>query len=228
MRVLLVEDDVPLSEAVCGYLRAKAFVVDPVPSLAAASAALHAAQYAAILLDLHLGDGDGLMLLPQVRSLKDRPIVIVLTARDQVTDRIRGLDAGADDYLIKPYDPDELLARLRAVERRRSAGNTPVLQLGALEIDLARERVRSHGTSIPLTQKEWALLRVMASRPDRIHTRDSLQDALYGFDDEADSNTLEVFISRLRRKLGRAHIQTLRGLGYRLVHATDPRPEGDS
>ena len=217
MRVLLVEDDVALSEAVCGYLRAKAFVVDAVPSLAAANAALRGAQYAAVLLDLHLGDGDGLALLPQVRALKERPIVIVLTARDQVTDRIRGLDAGADDYLVKPYDPGEQLARLRAVERRRSAANVPVLMLGTLQIDLAREVVRDRGMPVTLTQKEWALLRVLATRPDRIHTRESLQNALYGFDDEADSNTLEVFISRLRRKLGRAHIQTLRGMGYRLV-----------
>ncbi|RYF75093.1 MAG: response regulator transcription factor [Comamonadaceae bacterium] len=221
MRVLLVEDDVALSEAVCSYLRSKAFVVDDVPSLAGARSALHSAQYAAVLLDLHLGDGDGLSLLPAVRALKERPIVIVLTARDQVTDRIRGLDAGADDYLTKPYDPGELLARLRAVERRRSAGNTPVLQLGTVEIDLSRDLVRKNGAPVTLTQKEWALLRVMATRPDRIHTRESLQDALYGFDDDTDSNTLEVFISRLRRKLGRTHIQTLRGLGYRLSFSLD-------
>lgn len=221
MRVLLVEDDVALSEAVCSYLRAKAFVVDAVASLAEARGALISAQYAAVLLDLHLGDGDGLSLLPAVRALKERPIVIVLTARDQVSDRIRGLDAGADDYLIKPYDPAELLARLRAVERRRSAGNTPVLQLGTVEIDLARDLVRKNGMPVTLTQKEWALLRVMATRPERIHTRELLQDALYGFDDGTDSNTLEVFISRLRRKLGRAHIQTLRGLGYRLAYSLD-------
>ncbi len=221
MRVLLVEDDVALSDAVCGYLRAKAFVVDAVPSLAGARAALLSAQYAAVLLDLHLGDGDGLALLPAIRALKERPIVIVLTARDQVTDRIRGLDAGADDYLIKPYDPGELLARLRAVERRRSAGNTPVLALGTIEIDLARDLVRKNGVPITLTQKEWALLRVMATRPERIHTREILQDALYGFDDGTDSNTLEVFISRLRRKLGRTHIQTLRGLGYRLAFSLE-------
>jgi len=221
VRVLLVEDDTGLAEAVCGYLRAKAFVVDAVPSLAEARGALLSAQYAAVLLDLHLGDGDGLALLPAIRALKERPIVIVLTARDQVTDRIRGLDAGADDYLVKPYDPGELLARLRAVERRRSAGNTPVLQLGTLEVDLARELVRKNGAPVSLTQKEWALLRVMATRPERIHTRELLQDALYGFDDGTDSNTLEVFISRLRRKLGRSHIQTLRGLGYRLAFSME-------
>ncbi|WPB57835.1 response regulator transcription factor [Xylophilus sp. GOD-11R] len=217
MRILLVEDDLPLSDAVCGYLRAKAFVVDAAPSLHAARAALAGARYAAVLLDLHLEDGDGLALLPSLRALPEMPAVIVLTARDQVSDRIRGLDAGADDYLVKPYDPGELLARLRAIERRRgAASDAPVLQLGPLEIDLARDLVRRDGVPVTLTAKEWALLRVMASRPDRIHTREVLQDALYGFDSETDSNTLEVFISRLRRKLGRDHIQTLRGLGYRL------------
>lgn len=217
MRVLLVEDDEALSQAVCGYLRAKAFVVDAVPSLAQAGAALHAAQYAAVLLDLHLTDGDGLSLLPQLRGLKERPIVIVLTARDQVSDRIHGLDAGADDYLVKPYDPGELLARLRAVERRRSTAQLPVLHLGELQIDLSREQVRRAGVPMALTQKEWALLRVLATRPDHLHTRERLQDALYGFDDDTGSNTLEVFISRLRRKLGREHIETVRGLGYRLA-----------
>ncbi|MDR6861479.1 response regulator transcription factor [Variovorax guangxiensis] len=225
MRILLVEDDAALASAVCSYLEAKAFVVDVTPGLAQARAALAAVQYAAVLLDLHLPDGEGLSLLPDVRALRDRPIVIVLTARDQVTDRIRGLDAGADDYLIKPYDPAELLARLRAVERRRSSASTPVLRFGKLEIDLARDLVRNDGMPVTLTQKEWALLRVMATRPERIHTRDNLADALYGFGDEADSNTLEVFISRLRRKLGRNHIQTLRGLGYRLSYSPEDEDE---
>jgi two-component system OmpR family response regulator len=225
VRILLVEDDAALASAVCSYLEAKAFVVDVTPGLAQARAALAAVQYAAVLLDLHLADGEGLSLLPDVRALRDRPIVIVLTARDQVTDRIRGLDAGADDYLIKPYDPAELLARLRAVERRRSSASTPVLNFGTLEIDLARDLVRKDGLPVALTQKEWALLRVMATRPERIHTRENLADALYGFGDEADSNTLEVFISRLRRKLGRSHIQTLRGLGYRLSSAPEEEDE---
>jgi len=217
LRILLVEDDAALAQAVCGYLQAKAFVVDTVAGLAQARAAIAGAQYEAVLLDLHLEDGDGLALLPALRSLRERPTVIVLTARDQVSDRIRGLDAGADDYLTKPYDPGELLARLRAVQRRRSGSDAPVLVLGDLEIDLARDLVKKAGAPVVLTQKEWALLRVLAARPERIHTREALQDALYGFDDEADSNTLEVFVSRLRRKLGRGHIQTLRGLGYRLA-----------
>ena len=217
MRILLVEDDVDLADAVCSYLRAKAFVVDVVGRLDEARSALLTAQYSAVLLDLHLEDGDGLSLMPAVRALREQPAVIVLTARDQVSDRIRGLDAGADDYLTKPYDPGELLARLRAVQRRSGGGDSTVVQLGSLQIDLAHDTVRRDGMPVVLTQKEWALLRVMAMRPERIHTREALQDALYGFDDEADSNTLEVFVSRLRRKLGREHIQTLRGLGYRLA-----------
>ena len=217
MRVLLVEDDRALSEAVCGYLHAKAFVVDAFSTLAMASTALLTTQYAAVLLDLHLPDGDGLTLLPQIRAIKDRPIVIALTAKDQVSDRLRGLDAGADDYLVKPYDPAELLARLRAVERRRHAVSAPVLTLGDLQIDLSLEQVRRAGLQIPLTPKEWALLRVMATRPERNHSRERLQDALYSFDSSTDSNTLEVFISRLRRKLGKEHIETVRGIGYRLA-----------
>ena len=217
MRVLLVEDDRALSEAVCGYLHAKAFVVDAFSTLAMASTALLTTQYAAVLLDLHLPDGDGLTLLPQIRAIKDRPIVIALTAKDQVSDRIRGLDAGADDYLVKLYDLVELLARLRAVERRRHAVSAPVLTLGDLQIDLSLEQVRRAGLQIPLTPKEWALLRVMATRPERNHSRERLQDALYSFDSSTDSNTLEVFISRLRRKLGKEHIETVRGIGYRLA-----------
>lgn len=217
MRILLVEDDATLAQAVVAYLRSKPYVVDVVASLAQARAHLHSASYMAVLLDLHLGDGDGLALLPALRALNDPPITIVLTARDQVSDRIRGLDAGADDYLTKPYDPEELLARLRAIERRRGSNRSAIVRIGSLEIDLARDLVRRAGALVVLTPKEWALLHVMAARPDRLHTREALQDALYGFDEETDSNTLEVFISRLRRKLGREYILTQRGVGYRLA-----------
>lgn len=218
MRILLVEDDLALAQAVCSYLHAKSYTVDAVGTLTAARAHLAGAAYAAVLLDLHLPDGDGLALMPAVRALPQAPVTIVLTARDQVSDRIRGLDAGADDYLVKPYDPEELLARLRAVNRRRAAAPGAALRLaGGIEIDLGRELVRQAGVPLVLTPKEWALLRVLAARPGWLHTREALLDALYGFDAEADSNTLEVFISRLRRKLGRDAIQTQRGLGYRLV-----------
>lgn len=216
MRLLLIEDDAPLAEALIAFLKTRDFVCECAPSLASARAMLPAAHWAAVLLDWQLPDGDGLAFLPHLRRvLPDRP-VIMLTARDQITDRIQGLDAGADDYLVKPYDPQELLARLRAVERRRSGCGSAVLELQGLRVDLSRTQVTLEGQPVELTAKEWALLRVMALRPDRIHTRESLQDALYGLDADASSNTLEVFISNLRRKIGRDRIQTLRGLGYKL------------
>lgn len=224
MRILLVEDDPALAQAVCGYLRTKSYTVDAVATLAQARVHAGTTAYAAVLLDLHLPDGDGLALMPQLRAQASPPVTIVVTARDQVSDRIRGLDAGADDYLIKPYDPEELLARLRAVNRRLASGQgtgASVLQCAGLQIDLARELVRRGGAPVLLTPKEWALLRVLAARPDKLHRREALLDALYGFDAEADSNTLEVFVSRLRRKLGRDAIQTQRGLGYRLVTEGD-------
>lgn len=216
MRILLIEDDAPLAQALVDFLNARGFVCECAGSLAEARALLPVAHWAAVLLDWQLPDGEGLSLLPTLRrTLPDSP-VMMLTARDQITDRIRGLDAGADDYLVKPFDPEELLARLRAVERRRSGVGSAVLELPGLVIDLGRTRVTVQGQPVELTAKEWALLRVLALRPDRIHTRESLQDALYGLDADTSSNTLEVFISTLRRKIGRDRIQTLRGLGYKL------------
>lgn len=223
MRILLVEDDLSLGQAVLDYLKSKQFSVDWADSLQQARAFVATMHYAAVLLDLNLPDGEGLSLLPALNAAAENaeahPTVIVVTARDQVSDRIRGLDAGADDYLVKPYDPEELLARLRAVERRRGAQTSSVFQSGGITIDLARESVRKGMVPVVLTPKEWALLRVLASRPGQIFTRERLQEALYQWDDSSDSNTLEVFISRLRRKLGSALIETVRGTGYRLVTA---------
>lgn len=217
MRLLLVEDHRALADAVKAYLDGKGFAVDHADSLASARALLPLAPWDALLLDLHLPDGDGLSLIPGARHrLADLPI-IVLTARDQVSDRIRGLDAGADDYLVKPFDPDELLARLRAIERRRHGAPATVLTLGPLVIDLGNMQLHRAGEPVTLTAKEWALLRMLASRLDRIHLKSALMESLYGFDDEVSSNTLEVFIYHLRRKLGADSIQNVRGLGYRLV-----------
>lgn len=219
MRILLVEDDAALAQAVLGYLHSKQFQVDLAPDLATARALVAVTHYATILLDLNLPDGDGLELLQHLPKRDDPPTVVVVTARDQVSDRIRGLDAGADDYLVKPYDPEELLARLRAIERRRSAQASPVLLRGTVSIDLAREVVKVDHLPVVLTPKEWALLRVLASRPEQTFTRERLLEALYQWDSTSDSNTLEVFISRLRRKLGSTLIQTVRGTGYRLAAA---------
>jgi len=219
MRILLVEDDPALAQAVLGYLHSKQFQVDLAPDLGSAKSLVAVTHYATILLDLSLPDGDGLELLHHLPTRADPPTVVVVTARDQVSDRIRGLDAGADDYLVKPYDPEELLARLRAIERRRSAQASPVLVRGTVSIDLAREAVKVSQLPVVLTPKEWALLRVLASRPEQTFTRERLQEALYQWDSTSDSNTLEVFISRLRRKLSSELIQTVRGTGYRLAAA---------
>lgn len=217
MNVLLVEDDVALGDAVASYLGVKGFAVERAASLRQAQAAVAATPWDVVLLDLHLPDGDGLSLIRAVRDRSAAASVIVLTARDHVTDRIRGLDAGADDYLVKPFDPDELMARLRAVERCRNGGTSSLVKAGSLAIDLAALAVTRNGNPIPLTAKEWSLLRVLATRLDRIQLKESLQKALYGIADEATSNTLEVFICNLRRKLGPDSIQTVRGLGYRLT-----------
>ena len=221
MRVLLVEDDLLLADALASFLRARAFTVDHAATLAAAKAALPAAQWAVVLLDLQLPDGDGMSFVPAVKRASADSVIIMLTARDQISDRIRGLDAGADDYLVKPFDPEELLARLRAVERRVNGEAGSVATIGSLKIDLARMSVLRRGIPVNLTSKEWTVLRVLATRPDRMHSQAALLNALYGFDNETGSNTLEVFISHLRGKLGRYSIQTVRGLGYRLTGESD-------
>jgi two-component system, OmpR family, response regulator len=217
MNVLLVEDDVALGDAMASYLGVKGFAVERAASLRQAQAAVATTLWDVVLLDLHLPDGDGLSLIRAVRDRSAAASVIVLTARDHVSDRIRGLDSGADDYLVKPFDPDELMARLRAVERCRNGGTSALVKVGSLAIDLAGLTVTRNGDPILLTAKEWSLLRVLATRLDRIQLRESLQKALYGIADEATSNTLEVFICNLRRKLGPDSIQTVRGLGYRLT-----------
>lgn len=217
MRVLLIEDDIPLGDAVASYLTEKGMTVDRATTVAQARASLPMASWGAVLVDLHLPDGDGLVLVGETHGRCPDAAIIILTARDQVSDRVRGLNAGADDYLVKPFDPDELLARLRAVERRRHSTATNLVTVGDLDIDLVAMSVARQGESIALTAKEWSLLRLMASRPDRVLRKESLLQGLYGFDDEISSNTVEVFICNLRRKLGSNSIRTIRGLGYRLM-----------
>jgi two-component system, OmpR family, response regulator len=221
MRILLVEDDVEFAKAICEFLRAKDFVVEHACNFATARSMLPVAGWGAVLIDWHLPDGEGVDLLAYAREHARQASVIMLTARDQISDRIRGLDEGADDYLVKPFDPDELLARLRAVERRRSGLTSAVVNSGSLSINLARDTVSVDGEAVELTTKEWALLRVLASRSDRVHTREALMSALYEFNDEIASNTLEVFVKNLRSKLGNNSIQTLRGQGYRLARAAN-------
>jgi two-component system OmpR family response regulator len=223
MKLLLLEDDVDLGQAVAEHLLAAGHEVHWCKTLAQA-AAPQAVPPALALLDLQLPDGDGLDLLRRWRAEGRMTPVIVLTARDQVSDRIRGLRAGADDYLVKPFDLDELLARVAAVARR--GGTPPRLALaGRAELDTAARQAWHEGVPVPLTAMEWTLLAALAAHPGRVCTRGEIEQGLAadGFAD-ADSNVLEVIISRLRRKLGAAAIATHRGLGYALVPAARSGP----
>ncbi len=216
MRILLIEDEPLLGEAVATHLKRSSHAVDWVQRLDDADAALRAVDYGLILLDLHLPDGRGLDLLRKLRRAEDKRPVIILTARDQIRDRIEGLNAGADDYIVKPFDLDELVARILAVQRRSAEQASPIIRAGNLTIDQAARKVCRDGNEITLTAREWALLECLARRPGVTLSKAQLEEALYAFGSEVESNAVEVFISRLRKKLGADAIHTVRGLGYRL------------
>ena len=168
------------------------------------------------MLDLNLPDGRGLDLLRALRKAEDKRPVIILTARDQIRDRIEGLNAGADDYLVKPFDLGELVARMQAVQRRSAEKASSSVRAGSLVIDQAARKVWRDGDEVPLTAREWALLDCLAQRAGTTISKGALEDALYAFGSEVESNTVEVYVSRLRKKLGAKAIRTVRGLGYRL------------
>ncbi|WP_181700525.1 response regulator [Chthonobacter albigriseus] len=216
MRVLLIEDDVGLGSAVRDQVADGGHSVDWVTRLDAARDHVRAAPYELILLDLMLPDGRGLDFLKALRAGGDVTPVVILTALDQISDRIGGLNAGADDYLVKPFDLDELTARLAAVSRRYHGNPNPLVTVGTLSVDLAAKAVRRSGSPVPLTAREWALFEAFVQRPGMILSKPQLEERLYAFDQEVDSNTIEVHVSRLRKKLGAAAIETVRGLGYKL------------
>ena len=213
MRVLLVEDDPALGSAVRDYLAREGHAVDWVERAGAARACLPG-DYAIVVLDLGLPDGDGLALLPAIRRQADPPAVLILTARDRLSDRVRGLDAGADDYVVKPFDLPELAARVRAVARRRAGRHAPVIERGALTIDPAARVAARDGHPVDFTAHEYALVVALAEHPQRVFTRAQLESTLYALDKGATSNVVEVYVSRLRRKLGAGAIRTVRGIGY--------------
>ncbi len=216
MRILLIEDDTVLGAAVRDQIAGDGHSVDWVQRLDAAGDAIVGASYDLILLDLMLPDGRGIPFLRQLRARGAVTPVIILTALDQVTDRIEGLNAGADDYLVKPFDLSELSARIGSVARRYSGNPNPIISHGPLEIDLAARSIHREGRPVALTAREWALFEAFVARPGQLLSKAQLEDKLYAFDAEIDSNTIEVHVSRLRKKLGAAVIETLRGLGYRL------------
>ncbi|HXI67522.1 MAG TPA: response regulator [Steroidobacteraceae bacterium] len=216
MRILLVEDDDMLGEAVRDGLRQEGYVVDWVHNGGAALAALSTSSFSALVLDLGLPDSDGLGLLRRLRQSGQATPVVIVTARDRVSDRIGGLDAGADDYLIKPFDIDELGARLRAITRRADGCAESLLIAGEVVLDLRQRTVTRHGVPAALTAREYALVELLMRKAGCLVTRAEIEEELYGFDDHIASNAIEVHIHNLRRKLGPQFITNLKGRGYRV------------
>ncbi len=225
MRMLLVEDDRMIGEAVQTALRQDGYAVDWVRNADSADTALAAGSYDLVLLDLGLPGRDGLSLLRAVRARKDATPVLVITARDAVENRIAGLDAGADDYLVKPFDLDELAARIRALLRRSAGRAEAVIEHLGVRIEPATRTVSRDGAPVTLSPREYAVLEALLLRPGAVLSRAQLEDRLYGWDDAVGSNAVEVYIHGLRRKLGRDFIRNLRGVGWFVPAATPETPE---
>lgn len=216
MRVLVVEDDDILRAAVETGLGMSGFTVDAVETVDDARAAFHAWDYDAAVLDIALPDGSGLELLDGWRKEGSTVPVLMLTARNATRDRIHGLDCGADDYLGKPFDLDELAARLRAIARRGQGRALPTLHWGELALDPAARRVTLAGKPVSLPRREFAVLEALMEQPEHVRSRAQLEERLYGWQEEVGSNAVEVHIHNLRSKLGRDSIATVRGEGYRM------------
>jgi DNA-binding response OmpR family regulator len=214
MRVLLVEDDALLGDGVRAGLKLADYAVDWVRDGEAGRLALLDQTYDACVLDLGLPRRDGLSLLSDLRARGDTTPVLILTARDTSADKVSGLDAGADDYLVKPFDLAELQARLRALIRRAGGGAKPTLSYAGVILDPAGKRVSCHGQAVAISAREFALLHDLLSHQGRIRARSELEESLYAWGEEAESNTVEVYIHHLRKKLGADFIHTVRGLGY--------------
>jgi two-component system response regulator QseB len=214
MRLLLVEDDRMLGAGVQRGLRQKGWAVDWVQDGEAAQDALSGEPYDLVLLDLGLPRKGGLEVLAWLRRRGNSVPVLILTAQDAVADRVAGLDAGADDYVGKPFDLDELAARIRALHRRRSGAASPRIEVGGLSLDPAAHTVTLDGTPVVVSAREFALLQALLERPGRPLSRSQLEERVYGWGEEVESNAVEVHVHALRKKLGADSIKTLRGVGY--------------
>ncbi|MBV0892691.1 response regulator transcription factor [Paracoccus sp. Z118] len=221
MRLLIVEDDPVLSDGLSVGLSLSGFTTDAVGILADARAALAGGGFAGVVLDIMLPDGSGLELLAELRAAGSRIPILLLTARDQVRDRVSGLDAGADDYLGKPFDLDELAARLRAMLRRREGRASAVMEWNGLELDPATMCGTRNGGDVAFSRREFTILQALIEHPGAILGKSTLEERLYGWQGEVESNTVEVHIHKLRSKLGTTFIETVRGLGYRLGQPAD-------
>ncbi len=219
MRLLLVEDDTMIGEAVLDLLRAEDYAVDWVRDGEMATTAAKSLQYDLILLDLGLPRRDGIEVLRDLRARKDRVPVLIATARDSVAQRVQGLDAGADDYILKPYDLDELLARIRALLRRASGRAEPVYEHMGVSINTATREVSAEGQPVVLSAREWAVLEPLIARPGLVLSREQLEEKLYGWKDDVSSNAVEVYIHGVRKKLGAGLIVNVRGVGYMVPKA---------
>ncbi|HIE2398609.1 TPA: response regulator [Pseudomonas aeruginosa] len=224
MHVLLTEDDDLIASGIVAGLNAQGLTLDRVASAADTQALLQVARFDVLVLDLGLPDEDGLRLLQRLRQQGVDLPVLVLTARDAVTDRVAGLQAGADDYLLKPFDLRELGARLHTLQRRSAGRCVNVIEHGRLSYDPSTRETWLDGRPVELSRREQALLQALLNNRGRILSGEQLKDSVYGFGDEVESNALNVHIHHLRRKLGNAIVQTVRGLGYRLGPA---RGDGD-
>jgi two-component system response regulator QseB len=216
MKVLLIEDDRMIGWGLSRGLTDEGFAVDWLDDGDAAAVACSERSYDAAILDLGLPSRDGLQVLAELRSHGNTLPIVVLTARNSVAERIKGLDAGADDYLCKPFDFDELVARLRAVLRRRAGQTIPILAYRDLTLNPTTRRVAFKGDLLSLSAKEFALLEILLQRPGVVITPAQLRDKLYGWDKDVESNTVEVYIHSLRRKLGHEYIENIRSVGYRM------------
>ncbi|MBV1706566.1 MAG: response regulator [Hyphomicrobiales bacterium] len=214
MRILLIEDDAMIGAGLCQALERVAMTVDWVKTAADAAPALAPGEHALVLLDLGLPDGDGLQLLRAHRASRGALPIIIITARDSLDARIAGLDLGADDYVLKPFETSELLARIRAVMRRHAGSASPMLAAGELTLDLASHEARFQGAKVLLPAREFALLRALCARPGMIFSRAQLEAAIYGWGEEVESNAIDVLIYAIRQKLGRSAIRNVRGAGW--------------
>jgi two-component system, OmpR family, response regulator QseB len=219
MRLLLVEDDAMIGRAVRQGLGNAGFTVDWVTDGRAAELALGNGVYDVAVLDLGLPGKDGMDLLRELRGRRDPLPVLIVTARDAVSDRIAGLNAGADDYVLKPFDLDELVARVRALLRRHAGGGVTLLECGGLTLDPVRREVRQDGREVQLSAREFALLEALMHRPGAVLSREQLEDTIYGWGEEVGSNAVEVHLHHLRRKLGPDSIRNVRGVGYKVTAA---------
>mgnify|MGYP000604420539 CR=1 FL=1 len=219
MRILLVEDDAALRDGLQQALIDQGFAVNAVGNGQQALVAIRANDCDAVILDLGLPDIDGLSVLKQLRQKQQRMPVLILTARDGIEDRIKGLDLGADDYLVKPFAAAELFARLRVIERRLGTASSHLIRCGEVELDTTAMQLQSNGQSVSLSRREYVLLKELMESAGRVKTREQLEASLYSWGEEVASNALEVHISNLRKKLPDDFIRTVRGVGYSIARS---------